>query len=283
MGIRQCATPGSVGTACRAEAPRCDTGLECDTPIGGASRCVRRVARGMACDPTRVTTVCATEGDDCDADDGLDTGQCVAPGAAPDSTCRGTEPRCEGSLVCSNLSRYRPTCRQLAAVGDVCDVGAVRVACPTGTRCVPARAMVGGVLRATCTAPEMETEPNEHTVVGRTPIERSMLSSGSLSMTDREDCQPVRLVAGASLYLEVNPAGPILSLFNAAGTELGRWTGESAFGGTPLSGLARVLPSEHPMLRAMAAGDYSVCVRARAPSTTPVVYQLAIGVIGPSP
>jgi hypothetical protein len=272
---------GTPGGRCRAESPRCDAEAVCDDR--GWS-CVRRVARGMPCDPTGGTTACA-DGDSCDAEHVADGGRCVAPGAAPGAACRPTDPPCDGELRCSTFSRYRRTCRTVASVGDRCDLGGIRTLCPAPTRCVPATALSLGAPIATCTAPVAETEPNDRSIRTRSFVERSVLYQSSLSADDVEDCHALRMPAGASLYVE-SSVSLVAQLFRSSGAELGRWTLRSAGWDGPLAGSARLDPENIGVLRDLAADDYLLCVHERGDSTSRgsrVDYTLAIGVLPPSP
>lgn len=271
---------GTPGGRCRAESPRCDAEAECDDR--GWS-CVRRVARGMPCDPTGGAAVCA-DGDTCDAEHLSDGGRCVAAGASPGAACRTTEPACDGELACSTFSRYRRTCRTIARAGDRCDLGGIRTLCPDSTRCVPATASSLGAPIATCTAPIAETEPNERSVRAHPVVERSTLFRSSLSADDVEDCHAVRMPAGSSLYVETS-VSLVARLFRSSGLELGRWTLTSTNWGGPLAGSARLDPTAIGVLRDLAADDYLLCIRERGDSTPdryPLEYTLAIGVL-PSP
>ncbi len=67
-----------AGTACRAEAPRCDMALECSTTMG-AGVCRRTVPVGMPCDLRFNTTTCAMGSSCLAAMPGSPTGTCTAP------------------------------------------------------------------------------------------------------------------------------------------------------------------------------------------------------------
>nr|MBK7067442.1 hypothetical protein [Deltaproteobacteria bacterium] len=268
---------GTPGGRCRAESPRCDAEAVCDDR---GWRCLRRVPRGMPCDPTGGTTACA-EGDTCDAEHLADGGRCVAAGTAPGADCRASEPPCDGELQCSTFSRYRRTCRTLARAGDRCDLGGVRTVCPSPTRCVPATAFSLGAAISTCTAPIPETEPNDRSVRTRALVERSVLFQSSLSTDDPEDCHAVRMPAGSSLYVETS-VSLVARLFRSSGVEIGRWTLRSASPGGPLAASARLDPAAIGVLRDLAADDYLLCLRERGdsmPRPSSVDYTLAIGVL----
>lgn len=268
---------GTTGGRCRAEAPRCDGEAVCDDR---GWQCVRRVARGMPCDPTGGSTACA-DGDTCDAEHPADSGRCVAAGTAPGAECRTSEPACDGELQCSTFSRYRRTCRAVARTGDPCDLGAIRTLCPAATRCVPATGVSGGAAIATCTAPVAETEPNERSTPARSVVERSVLFHASLSVDDAEDCHTIRAPAGSSLYVETSLT-LVARLFRSSGAEIGRWTLSSTAWDGPLAGSARLDPAVVGVLREVAADDYLLCVREADDSRSrraPVSYTLAIGVL----
>ena len=279
LGAMRCvaAPDGTPGGRCRAESPRCDETAVCDDR--GWS-CVRRVARGMACDPTGGTTACAA-GDTCTGEHLADGGQCVAAGTAPGADCRTSEPHCDGMLQCSDFSRYRRTCRTLARAGDLCDLGGVRTLCPTPTRCVPATVSSGGVPGATCATPVAEVEPNDRSVAARAVVTRSTLYQASLSAADVEDCHALRMPTGSALYVE-STIPLVARLFRASGVEVGRWTMRPMSWGGPLGGSARLDPATIGVLRDLIADDYLLCVRALGDPTSrrePVSYTLALGVL----
>lgn len=281
FGAMRCAAraDGTVGGRCRYDAPRCDGEAVCDDR---GWQCVRRVARGMPCDPTGATTDCA-DGDTCDAEHPADGGRCVAAGTAPGAECRMSAPACDGELQCSTFSRYRRTCRSVARAGDPCDLGAIRTLCPSATRCVPATAVSEGAAIATCTAPVPETEPNERSARTRSVVERSVLFQASLSADDAEDCHVMRMPARSSLYVETSLT-LVARLFRSSGTEIGRWTLGSVAWDGPLSGSARLDPAAVGVLRDLVADDYLLCVREPDDSRArraPVGYTLAIGVLPP--
>jgi hypothetical protein len=281
FGALRCAArpDGTPGGRCRYEAPQCDGDAVCGDR---GWQCVRRVARGMPCDPTGATTACA-DGDTCDAEHPADIGRCVAAGTAPGAECRTTAPACDGELQCSSFSRYRRTCRSVARAGDPCDLGAIRTLCPATTRCVPATAVSEGAAIATCTAPIAETEPNDGPSRTRSVVERSVLFQASLSADDAEDCHVIRMPADSSLYVETTLT-LVARLFRSSGVELGRWTLGSAAWDGPLAGSGRLDPAVVGLLRDLAADDYLLCVREADDSRSrraPVSYSLAIGVLPP--
>ncbi len=283
-GTLRCVANGAPGTTCRTESPECDDGAECGARTdGGVDRiCRLRVPRGGACDPRGVSTAC-TGGDECNSENVADGGQCVEAGSAPGAACRGTEPRCDGDLRCSPFSRYRQTCRTIANVGDVCDLGGIRTLCPAATRCVPTAATPRGVISATCMVAIPDSEPNERWVPGRAPLGVSVLYRASLPAGDVEDCAVVRVAAGASLYVELARVGIVagnsfvVSVLRSTGDSLGRWTLYDRGAHGPLAGSARLDPSAIDVLRDLPADDYRVCVR---PANAPVAdYTLAVGVM----
>lgn len=268
---------GTPGGRCRSESPRCDAEAVCDDR---GWICLRRIPRGMPCEPAGGATACA-EGDTCDAEHPADGGRCVAPGTAPGAECRATEPACDGELQCSTFSRYRRTCRAVARAGDRCDLGGIRTLCPPATRCVPATGSSLGASVATCTTPIPETEPNDRSVRTRSPVERSVLYRSSLSADDPEDCHAVRVPAGSSLYVETSTS-LVARLFRSSGVEIGRWTLRSTSWDGPLAGSARLDPTSIGVLRTLAADDYLLCVSEPGDVTPPpssVDYTLAIAVL----
>ncbi len=274
-GALRCVPTGSIGARCRDTSPACDEGLECNFP-SGSGVCRRRVARGGACDATLRTTACAVE-DGCTSADFTEPGQCAAPGTVAGADCRGTEPRCDGALECSNFSRYRSTCRVVASVGSACDLGGIRTLCPDATRCVPTTASS----TPTCMSAVAEVEPNDAPAAPMAAVARSTLYAGAVSTSDPQDCYAVTVRAGESLYLETVARGLRLSLHGPSGTELGRWVVSGEGGAGPLAGSARLRPETVSVLRELGAGTYAVCMGSRGGAA--MSYQLAIGVIPPSP
>lgn len=274
----RCVPIGSIGASCRPSSPTCDTGLACEFP-SGSGICRRAVPRGETCDATSRTTVCA-EGDSCTTVEVTEPGRCVAPGTAPGADCRPSEPQCDGALRCSNFSRYRSTCRVVAAVGDACDLGGIRTLCPDATRCVPTTgSLLGGA--STCVTSVTETEPNDTPAAPVAATGRSTLYRGALTATDRQDCYAVTVRDGASLYLETVATGLRVSLYASSGAELGRWVPSNDGGHGPLAGSARLRPETVGALRDLRAGTYAVCLGPYGAATPS--YQLAIGVLGPRP
>lgn len=267
---------GTLGGRCRAEPPRCDAGGECDDR---GWLCVRRVSRGMACEPAGGTTVCI-DGDTCSAEHRADNGRCVAAGTAPGADCRTSGTPCDGELRCSDFSRYRRTCRTVARVGDPCDLGAVGTLCPATTRCLPTTVNAQGTATAICATPTPETEPNERSVARRTPIERPVLLQSSFAVGDVEDCHTLRMPAGSALYVETTQS-LVARLFRASGIEVGRWTLAPVAWGGPLGGSARLDPASIGVLRDLAAGDYLLCLHppVGATRTAPVDYLLGVGIL----
>ncbi len=276
VGSSRCVATGSIGARCRDTSPACDDGLECNFP-SGSGICRRRVARGGACDATLRTTACAEEGDGCTSADFTEPGQCAAPGTVAGADCRGAEPRCDGTLECSNFSRYRSTCRVVASVGSACDLGGIRTLCPDATRCVPTT----GSSTPTCMAAVDEVEPNNAPAAPMAAVARSTLYAGAVSTTDPQDCYAVTVRAGESLYLETVPSGLRLSFHAPSGVELGRWITSDDGSGGPLRGSARLRPERVGALRELAAGTYAACIVARGADARS--YQLAIGVLPPGP
>jgi len=72
------ANGAAAGTACRADSPRCDMGLECSATMG-AGVCRRNVAAMGMCDLRTNTTVCAMGTSCLGAMPGAATGTCTAP------------------------------------------------------------------------------------------------------------------------------------------------------------------------------------------------------------
>ena len=268
---------GVVGGRCRSESPRCDEGAECD---GSGWRCVRRVTRGMICEPSGGATVCV-DGDTCTTEHRADLGRCVAAGTAPGADCRTSGTPCDGDLQCSDFSRYRRTCRVLARAGDPCDLGAIATRCPSTTRCLPTTVTAQGTASSTCATPTPETEPNERGVVRGTPLERSVLLQSSFAVGDVEDCHALRMPAGSALYVE-STMPVVARLFRASGVEVGRWTLTPVSWGGPLGGSARLDPASIRALRDLAADDYLLCVRQVEGSparTLPADYVLGLGIL----
>jgi hypothetical protein len=274
-GAARCVAHGAPGGRCRAAAPFCDAGVRCDTPSGwGVCRSV--VALGGECDAAALASVCA-EGLSCTTADPTEPGRCVAPGTAAGADCRASAPACDGALRCSNFSRYRSTCRVEAAVGDPCDLGAIRTLCPDGSRCVPAAGVRDGVAVAVCAPSVPEVEPNDVPTTAGASVARSTLYRGALSASDPRDCFAVSVAEGGSLYVEVAPAGLLVSLFDPMGAEIGRWVPSGDGGGGALFNSARLRPEALGVLRAMRAGAYVACVS--SPATPAVTYLLALGVL----
>lgn len=268
---------GTAGGRCRAASPNCDEGAVCDDR--GWS-CVRRATRGMPCDPTGGSTVCA-DGDTCSAEHRADGGQCVAAGTVPGANCAKAGSGCVGELQCSEFSRYRRTCRVVARAGDPCDLGGTRTLCPAPTRCLPTTVSAQGLATAICATPTPETEPNERAVTTRTAVERSVVYAASLSGADTEDCHLLRMPAGSALFVDASQL-LVARLFRASGSELGRWTLRTSVSDGPLATNARLDPAEIAVLRDLTAGDYLLCVREQVVppmSRAPVSYTLSLGVL----
>ena len=278
-GAMRCvaASDGAPGGRCRPASPRCDEGAECDDR---GWLCVRRVARGAICEPSGGATVCV-DGDTCTTEHRADLGRCAAAGTAPGADCRTSATPCDGVLQCSDFSRYRRTCRTIARAGDACDLGAIATLCPATTRCLPTTVTAEGTATAICATPTPETEPNERTVTGRAPIERSVLVQSSFAVGDTEDCHTLRMPAGSALYVE-STLPVVAQLFRASGVEVGRWTLTAVSWGGPLGGSARLDPASIAALRDLAADDYLLCVRPTgdtAMRAVPAEYLLGLGIL----
>ncbi|MBP6831421.1 MAG: hypothetical protein KA978_11615 [Deltaproteobacteria bacterium] len=126
-----CIADGSAGGRCRATGTACDMGLACSgSATSTASRCRAAVAVGAACDPARVTSLCAT-GSTCVTANGSST--CVADGARG-GTCRVVAPRCDSMLTCSTMTGSG-VCREVVADGASCDPAGTNSVCQTGRTC----------------------------------------------------------------------------------------------------------------------------------------------------
>ncbi|MDB4932867.1 MAG: hypothetical protein JWM10_5351, partial [Myxococcaceae bacterium] len=126
-----------------------------------------------------------------------------------------------------------------------------------------------------------EAEPNDSPSAPGAPIARPTLFRGALSAADPRDCFAVSVVGGASLYLELAPAGLTVCLFDPAGAEIGRWLPRGEGGGGALANSARLRPEALGVLRDLRAGAYVACVS--APMTPAATYLLALGVLPARP
>jgi hypothetical protein len=278
-GAMRCVTApdGAIGGRCRAVAPACDEGAECGD---SGWRCVRRVARGVVCEPSGGATTCV-DGDTCTTEHRADLGRCAAAGTAPGADCRTSGTPCDGELQCSDFSRYRRTCRVVAKAGAPCDLGAIATLCPSTTRCLPMTVDAQGTATSICAAPLVDGEPNERGVMRFPTRERSVLMQARFTDGDVEDCHALRMPAGSALYVE-STLPMVASLLRASGVEVGRWTLTPVPWGGPLGGSARLDPASIGALRNLAADDYLLCVRPRADTATrprPAEYLLGIGIL----
>jgi len=119
-----CVADGASGGACRRGPLGCDAGLGCSSALV----CRPAVGPGDACDPMRVTNVCAS-GSSCATNDVRFT--CVADGANG-GTCRATAPACDMDLGCTRARVCRPTVPN----GATCDPTGTTNICAIGSNCV---------------------------------------------------------------------------------------------------------------------------------------------------
>ena len=180
-----CVADGTAGGRCRATGTACDMGLACSgSATSTASRCRASVAVGAACDPARVTSLCAT-GSSCVTANGAST--CVADGARG-GTCRVVAPRCDSTLTCSTMTGTG-VCREVVASGGACDPAGVNSVCQTGSTCA---AFYGATVGA-CVADGNE---GARCRTSGTACEAGLICSGTASATTSR-CR-TRVAVGAA-------------------------------------------------------------------------------------
>lgn len=270
-----CFAVGARGGLCRADAPRCDAGLECSAAT--PATCRSQVMRGAACDPTGNADFCEA-GFGCAPDATFAGGTCAALGGAG-TACRMGEPQCDAGLTCAAVGG-RNLCRREVAVDASCDWRYGSAYCASGAACLPA-----GPSRGVCAPPVMETEPNNSPTMPQGPVTQSSVFRGSITVgTDTIDCYRARVPMGASLFIEshdnmggCHAGDPIIGVLNAAGAVIAENDDISTTNlCSRIDGLAA------GPLHAMAAGDYSVCIRSYNAAQAIPQYYLTISIVGAS-
>lgn len=272
-GRYQCFAAGGRGGSCRADAPRCDAGLECSSAT--SPTCRAQVTRGAACDPTGTADFCEA-GYGCAPDAMFAGGTCAAVGSAG-TPCRMVAPECDTGLACAAVNG-RNICQREVAPDAACDWRYGTAICAMGVACLPA-----GPSRGVCASPVAETEPNSSATAPQGPVTQSTIFRGSLTAnTDTLDCYRARVPAGASLFVEShNNAGgchagdSVIGVLNAAGAVIAE---NDDISSTLLC--SRVDGRTAGPLHAMAAGDYTVCIRSYNAAAGISPYYLTIAIIG---
>jgi hypothetical protein len=272
-GRYACFAGGARGGLCRTAAPQCDMGLECST--GMPPTCRAQVMRAAVCDPTGNADFCEA-GFGCSPDSAFAGGICAALGAAG-TACRTGEPQCDMGLTCGAVNG-RNICRREVALDAACDWRYGSAYCAMGAACLPA-----GPSRGVCAPPVMETEPNSSVAAPQGPVTQSSVFRGSITAgSDPLDCYRVRVPMGASLFIETNnnmggcfPGDSVVGVLNAANAVIAE-NDDIAMGNncSRLDGLAA------GPLHAMAAGDYTVCVRSFDAAQSIPQYHLNISIVG---
>ena len=248
-----CVADGARGGGCRAEAPRCDMGLECG---GTPASCRAQAAMGAECDFTGVTTFCATN-TSCAPNAMATATTCQANGAAAGTACRTDSPRCDTGFECSTATGAG-ICQRLVAPMGACDTRYRSTVCTMGANCVPGMTAGAGV----CTAPTTETEPNNTPMAANGPFTGSRFIRGAITPGTDVDCFNVTVPAMGRLRVETGdgaggcPAGAdtLLKVYNPMGTEIASDDDGGAGNCSLLDGPAA--------LTGLAAGNYAVCVSA---------------------
>jgi len=265
-----CVAAGTRGGSCRADAPRCDMGLECASGV-----CAQVVAAGAACDNRGI--ICGS-GNTCIVPTGMAMGTCRANGTAAGTACLAMAPRCTAPLVCSSMTGTG-TCLGTIAAGAACVPGSTGDRCAMGTLCSPTSATAG-----TCAAPATGVTPGTMPM-GAPVATATRVYGGSLAAMGRH-CYGVTVPMGGGLLVQsglaANPSctdgdDPVVRVFNPAGMEIASFDDTSGFG---LCGYGS--PASSSSLRGLAAGNYAVCITG-FDNEAVMGYLLTVGVIPASP
>ena len=252
-----CVANGARGGACRADAPRCDTGLECG---GAAMTCRAQAMAGAECDFAGVVTFCATNSS-CAPNAMRTATTCQANGTAAGTACRADSPRCDMGLECSTATGAG-VCQRLVPPGMPCDTQYRSTVCTMSSVC--AAGMMAGTANCVTPTAVMEMEPNNTPMMPQGPLSGAVRVTGSLNTTTDVDCFRVTVPAGASLFAETSngmggcPMGAdtLLRVNNPMGTQLA----QNDDAGGALGLCSRLDGSTSGPLNRLAAGDYTVCV-----------------------
>jgi hypothetical protein len=274
-GRYQCFAAGGRGGLCRAGSPQCDAGLECSAAT--PATCRAQVMRGAACDPTGNADFCEA-GFACAPDATFAGGTCVAAGAAGTPLPDGGAPVRRGPHLRGG-GRAQPLPPRGGARRRL------RLALRERVLRAGAACLAAGPSRGVCAAPVMETEPNSSATAPQGPVTQSSIFRGSVTAgSDTLDCYRARVPAGASLFVEshdnmggCHAGDPIIGVLNAAGAVIAE---NDDISSTVLC--SRVDGRASGPLHAMAAGDYSVCIRSYNTAQSIAQYYLTIAIIGAS-
>lgn len=252
---RVCVATGAQGGNCRTTDPRCDDMLQCSSN----NACRAAAMAGGACDVSGRRDFCPS-GQACAPNAMLNGGVCAAFGTMAGAPCRDVDAgtRCDMGLSCSTMTGAG-VCRREVAAGMPCDLAFNTTTCAGDAVCQPG--MTAG--QGTCTAPTVETEPNNTPAMGNGPVTASTVFRAALPEGD-VDCFRVTVPMGASIRAQTSDAAgtcnlgmgadTVLTLHNAMGAEIA--TNDDS-GGTLCS---LINPEATAAARGLAAGTYSVCV-----------------------
>lgn len=262
------------------------------------------IAIGMPC---RLAEVCAT-GSVCLGATAMNSGVCTADGTAPGTTCRTAAPFCDGALACSVATPSMATrgiCRSQAALGQPCGTTAIcsgmnfcpnfaSTSTPSGDAGVASDAGAPVAARL-CTAPVMETEPNNTPDMPQAAVTSTTVYRGGLSTGRDQDCYSVTVPAGATIFAETTDANGTCELGEDEDTVVRVYRQGTA---TPIATnddaamgylCSRLNPATTTALLRVAAGTYSVCVSSfgadgdAGAEHAIATYYLTIGITPPTP
>lgn len=272
-----CRARGTEGGLCAGSTgATCAMGLACTGNDMAAGTCVRDAAMGAACDPTNITTRCATN-TTCVSTMGAYT--CQANGAAAGTPCTDAMPRCSGmGLTCSAMTGAGRCRSTAAAAGAMCDPRFGSINCASMEAC-SASGDGAGTCRATVAeaAGEMNNTPATAEAARALPLViRGNLPAGDL------DCFNVTLPANSGIVAQVSdgsggcPSGADSMMFLL--DSMGRLVTSNDDDFTLCSYLDT---RDNAFTRMLPAGTYSVCVRNYASDGTFPNYTLSVSAAAP--